>query len=101
MVKVIVAKGGPRRSTPKQGAIAKRRVRAANGKLVTHFWVNTNSDTFNDDLTAIFKLNVGAARQANTAVFGSPDGFKKDAGKMAERFEKIMYSGQPDGISKK
>ena len=58
------------------------------------FWVDLNSKTFADDLTSVFVGNVARARQANTAAFGSPDGFRRD-------FQKLKLSGFVDAVPKK
>jgi hypothetical protein len=38
------------------------------------YWIDANSKTFTDDLTAVFKKNVAKARRENKRLFGSPDG---------------------------
>jgi hypothetical protein len=58
-----------------------KRVRVPDGKEATLFVVDSNDDNFDDELTHVFRLNIDSARQANTAIFGSPDGPVKLPGK--------------------
>jgi hypothetical protein len=57
-------------------AIHKRRVQGPSGKPVELFDIDSNDTNFEDDLTRVFSLNIARVRQANTAIFGSPDGPK-------------------------
>jgi hypothetical protein len=56
-----------------------KHVRGPKGKQVKLFAVDSNDDNFDEELTHVFRLNIASARQANTAIFGSPDGPKKSA----------------------
>jgi hypothetical protein len=94
VVKVVVGKVAPKKGKRRQGAVAKRRVRRSDGQIVDQFWLDSESQTFADDLTSVFQSNVARAREANTAIFGSPDGFRKD-------IEKLKLSGLADATSKK
>jgi hypothetical protein len=51
-----------------------KRVPGPNGRQVKLYVVDSNDDNFDDELIRVFSLNIDSARQANTAVFGSPDG---------------------------
>jgi hypothetical protein len=89
----------PKDGARRRGTIAKRRLRSPDGKLVEQFWVeqfwiDANSKTFHDDLTRVFTINVTRARRANTAAFGSPDGFRKPK-------ERLKSSDLSDGVPKK
>ena len=102
MVKLVVAKVAPKNGKRRRRAVSQRRVRDQNGEFMTQFWVDTNSPTFDDDLTSVFKGNVTRARQANTYMFGSPEGFRKTSEKAAEKFVQMVKSfGSSDGARKK
>jgi hypothetical protein len=94
VVKVVTRRLTPKNGARRRGAIAKRRLRGPDGKLVEQFWIDANSKTFDDDLTRVFTINVTRARQANTAAFGSPDGFRKPE-------KRLKSSGLSDGVAKK
>jgi hypothetical protein len=75
VTKVVVAKlrsYGPKRQ---KNHAAKKLVHRA-GRRVAVYTVDSTSKTFDSDLVRAFESNVAAARQANTKIFGSPDGPK-------------------------
>jgi hypothetical protein len=74
MTKVIVAKMRSHTAKRRKSAMAKKRVRGPNGQLATVYTVDSTSKTFDGDLVRVFESNVAAAHQANTRIFGSPDG---------------------------
>jgi hypothetical protein len=100
MVRVVTRKLAPKKGTRRRHAVAKRLVRGPDGEFMEQFWVDANSKTFHDDLTRVFQKNVGRAREANTAAFGSPDGFPKAVGKF-QKAEKLKLPGPLDGLAKK
>jgi len=60
---------------------AKEKARLRGGRVKTKhiagrrvILVDSNDDNFEDDLTRAFIRNIKQVRQANTAMFGSPDG---------------------------
>lgn len=55
-------------------AVLKRHVRGPTGRDIELFAVDSNDDNFDSDLTRVFKLNISRVREANTTIFGSPDG---------------------------
>lgn len=77
MTKVVVAR--VRSPAPKRGksTVAKKLVRRPNGQRAAVYTVDSTSKTFDRDLVRVFESNVAAARQANTRIFGSPDGPKE------------------------
>ena len=94
VVKVVVGKVVPKNGKRRQGAVAKRRVRRSDGQIVDQFWLDPASKSFADDLTSVFQVNVARTRQANTAIFGSPEGYPED-------IEKLKLSGFADATPKK
>lgn len=64
---------GKRRS---KSVIQKRYVHGPKGKPLELFDIDSNDDSFEDDLTRVFSLNIARAHKANTAIFGSSDGPK-------------------------
>ena len=59
-----------------------RWVRNPEGRLIKKFIIDSNSPTFDADLTYVFQRNVARARRENKRLFGSPDGFPKRDGKV-------------------
>jgi hypothetical protein len=94
VVKIVTRRLAPKNGARRRGALAKRRLRGPDGSTVEQFWIDANSKTFRDDLTRVFTINVTRARRANTAAFGSPDGFRKPK-------ERLKSSGLSDGVQKK
>jgi hypothetical protein len=81
MTKVRIAQVGKKASLSAKGiAVQQKRVLGPKGESVGYFVLNSNDDNFDDELTHVFSLNIDRARQANTAIFGYPDGPKKFAG---------------------
>jgi hypothetical protein len=77
MARVRIASVGKTvRKKRSKSAIHTRRVHGPKGELVELFDIDSNDDNFEDDLTQVFSLNIARVRQANTAIFGSPDGPK-------------------------
>ena len=93
VVKVVVAKLASKKGKRRR-AVAKRRTLRPDGRFVDQFWVDLNSKTFADDLISVFVDNVERARQANTAIFGSPDGIRRNP-------EKMKRPGSADAHPKK
>jgi hypothetical protein len=87
MTKVVVAKITRKKHT-ERSRVATRHVRGSNGKQFALFAVDSNDDNFDDDLTRVFELNVALARQANTAMFGSPDGLRKSSASLHKAVRK-------------
>jgi hypothetical protein len=77
MTEVIVGKIRSRAPKRRKSAVAKKMVRAPNGRRTAVYTVDSTSKTFDGDLVRAFESNVAAARQANTKIFGSPDGPKE------------------------
>jgi hypothetical protein len=75
MAKVRIA---PVRKKPSRAAkgivVQTKRLPGPGGGHVKLFVIDSNDDNFDDELTRVFTLNIDSARQANTAIFGSPDG---------------------------
>ena len=91
MAKVRIAslgKKAARAAKSNKSLVHTKRMRGPKGKQVKLFVVDSNDDNFDDELTHVFSLNIGRARQANTALFGSPDGPVKFAGKPHKTAEK-------------
>lgn len=86
MTKVVVTKM-TRKKLSRSSRLKSKRVAGSYGKPLSLYVVDSNDDNFDDDLTHVFTLNVAKARQANTALFGSPDGplSSKKAKKAARR----------------
>ncbi|MFZ1921787.1 MAG: hypothetical protein WBD53_09980 [Xanthobacteraceae bacterium] len=79
MTKIVVAKLARKRPGGRRSRLATRHIRGPNGKRLPLFAVDSKDNNFDDDLTRAFTLNVERARQANTAMFGSPEGLPKKA----------------------
>jgi hypothetical protein len=75
----IASVGNTTKKKRSKSAIHKRHVHGAKGEQVELFDIDSNDDNFEDDLTQVFSLNIARVRQANTAIFGSPDGPKGPA----------------------
>jgi hypothetical protein len=58
----------------RKSAVGKKLARRRNGRPAKVYSVDSTSKTFDGDLVHVFESNVAAARQANIAFFGSPDG---------------------------
>jgi hypothetical protein len=102
LVKIVVAKIGSKKRRPRRRAVTTRRVRDRDGEFTTQFWLDHYSPTFDEDLTSVFKRNVARVRLDNERVLGSPDGFKKNAAEVAEKFVALLKSaGSPDATRKK
>lgn len=74
MNKVRIVKIGAKK--PARQSAPKKVVRTHNGRRAEVYAIDSTSKSFDADLVSIFKSNVAKARQANTAIFGSPDGPK-------------------------
>jgi hypothetical protein len=72
----IAAVGKTTKKKQSKSAIYTRHVHGPKGERMDIFDIDSNDDNFDDDLTRVFSLNIARARQANTAIFGSPDGPK-------------------------
>jgi hypothetical protein len=77
VTKVIVAKIRSQAPKRRKSAVVKKLVRGPKGRRAAIYTVDSTSKTFDGDLVHVFESNVTAARQANTVVFGSPDGPKE------------------------
>lgn len=64
-------------------------VRGPGGKQLKLFAVDSSDENFDDDLAHVFSLNITSAREANTALFGSPDGPGKSVGKAQKSAQKL------------
>jgi hypothetical protein len=53
-------------------SVKKKRVRQANGETVTFHFIDTESPTFDIDLSAIFAKNVAKARRENLSISLKP-----------------------------
>jgi hypothetical protein len=81
MTKVRIARIGKKASRSAKGvAVQEKRVLGPKGMSVRYFVLDSNDDNFDDELTHVFGLNIDRATQANTAMFGYPDGPRKFAG---------------------
>ncbi len=49
-------------------SVKKKRVRGADGKLTTLLTIDSESKTFDNDLTYVFRKNVSQARRKNKAI---------------------------------
>jgi hypothetical protein len=74
MTKVVVAKVHSPAPKRRKTAVAKKFARGPRGRRPAAYTVDSTSKTFDGDLVRVFESNVAAARQANTEIFGSPDG---------------------------
>ena len=74
MTRVKIAKVSAKR--PARRSTMKKVFRALNGRRATAYAIDSTSKSFDADLVSVFKANIAKARQANTAIFGSPDGPK-------------------------
>jgi hypothetical protein len=74
MTRVKIAK--IKASKPVRRGTVKKVVRALNGRRAMAYAIDSTSKNFDADLVSVFKSNVAKARQANAAIFGSPDGPK-------------------------
>ena len=78
MTKVMVKKIKDRKLAGGAGRrLATKRIRDKAGKEYSIFVVDSSDVNFDNDIAHAFALNVSRARQANTELFGSPDGFLK------------------------
>ena len=63
------------RGTPKKtSSVRHKTMRTVDGKYVRVVSLDANSETFVDDLTTVFKINVRKAREENKKRLGSADG---------------------------
>lgn len=77
MAKVRIAALGKRAARTTKShkrAVHTTHVRGPKGKQLKFFTVNSSDKNFDDALTRVFRWNIASARQANTTIFGSPDG---------------------------
>jgi hypothetical protein len=74
MTKVVVADlSGKPRGRRAAGAVARTRVRDAEGHVKTLYTLDLGSPTFGDDLQYVFSRNVARARRDNKRVIGLAD----------------------------
>jgi hypothetical protein len=64
-------------SKPVRKSQVKKVFRTLNGRRAAVYAIDAASKNFDADLVRVFKSNIDRARQANTAIFGSPDGPKE------------------------
>jgi hypothetical protein len=70
---VIVSKLNSKRSKSKSSSVAKKRLRASDGRFVDVITLDADSRTFGSDLKYAFQKNVSKVRRDNKKRFGSPD----------------------------
>jgi hypothetical protein len=97
VTKVIIKKLRSSSSNGRKKDAPKEFVRRHDGQTI-HI-VDSSSRTFDDDLVRAFSANIAAERQANTAIFGSPDRtrdspkteFAKDLLRGAEEIAEFLF----------
>lgn len=88
MTKVIVTKITKKKLGGQSSRLRTKRIIGPNGKPFSLYAVDSNDDNFDNDLMHVFTLNVAKAREANTAMFGSPDGPMRAAKKFKKAARK-------------
>lgn len=76
MAKVVVSslnKKAKGKTKAKPDSVARKRLRASNGRFVDIITLDADSRTFGNDLKYAFQQNVSKARRENKKRFGSPD----------------------------
>jgi len=68
-LKMKTGKGRPR-------SVGKTVARSSSGRIMDIFTLDSNSPTFDDDLTYVYRANVAKARRENEKLFGSADGIR-------------------------
>lgn len=73
VTKVVVSKLNAKKSKSKSGSVARKRLRASDGRFVDVITLDADSRTFGNDLKYAFQKNVSKVRRENKKRFGSPD----------------------------
>ena len=73
MVKVIIASKPKVKPKANQVLVSEKRVRDADGKMITLRTLDAANSSFSDDLTYVFSQNVKKARRENKLATGMTD----------------------------
>ena len=73
MVKVVIAKRTAGKPKANQVLVGQKRVRDADGKMITLRTLDAANSSFSDDLTYVFRKNVEKARRENKLATGLTD----------------------------